>query len=523
MKDMKKTFRAIVIAAAAVTALVACSKETAPGEAGRIEKGKIGVSVSALMAELTPAEAGTKSSVESVVRLTWEAADTVSAFCGSQYLGYLEVSVSDDNKMVAKLSGEITQPASGTTITLIHSNVKSEVNGGTVSVDLSDQKTTAEDPFVVYGTLDYTGTIITDQTVPFKFATSLMFVTVTGLNDSDVDSVTVSGINTVCRLIVKTDGEPTVEGITPGTITTKVSESCRQGERAIFNIGIVKDNNTGRKISAVQRDTTFRADFTADALATSSSYISVYALKVKETADYVVMKMCSDQSKELKWRKKNIGAEKETDYGDYFAWGATELAYSSLSSNTFTFVASRLASYGGGGWTQSSGFAEVNTPYYNGSGYTKYTESDSKTVLESDDDAAYKEPGGKWRMPTSQEFKDLADACGGSSDYDVDTYKSPKTCGEATTFSKGIYWCDSYDGVAGCLFCDGTNKLFFPAAGSGDGTGLSGAGDSGFYWSSSLGSDGTDAAYGLFFDSNDVYPQNDYYRYYGFPVRPVSD
>lgn len=71
----------------------------------------------------------------------------------------------------------------------------------------------------------------------------------------------------------------------------------------------------------------------------------------------------------VKWATKNLGAEKETDYGYYFAWGATELAYSSLSSNTFTFVASRPASYGGNGWIQNDGFVKVNTPHYDGSSY----------------------------------------------------------------------------------------------------------------------------------------------------------
>lgn len=46
----------------------------------------------------------------------------------------------------------------------------------------------------------------------------------------------------------------------------------------------------------------------------------------------------------------------------------------------------------------------------------------------------------------------------------------------------------------------------------------------GNYWSSSLRSDETDNAYDLFFDSNDVDPQTSSdNRYYGIPVRPVSD
>ena len=223
----------------------------------------------------------------------------------------------------------------------------------------------------------------------------------------------------------------------------------------------------------------------------------------------------------VKWATKNLGAEKVTDYGDYFAWGATVLAYSSLSSNTFTFVASRPTSYGGSGWTQSKGFDYENTPYYNGSTYTKYTSSDSKTVLESGDDAATALLGSGWRMPTKEDFQNLYDACVNGS-YDKTTYASA-TCGESTTISsKGVYWCGNYDGVAGCLFYDGTNRLFFPAAGCGINTSLLNAGSSGNYWSSSLYTGGTDLAYYLKFGSGDVYPQYYLSRFVGFPVRPVK-
>ena len=223
----------------------------------------------------------------------------------------------------------------------------------------------------------------------------------------------------------------------------------------------------------------------------------------------------------VKWATKNLGATTvagsiETCAGYYFAWGATVLAYSSLSSETFTFVASRPASYGESGWTQSSGFADVNTPYYDGSAYVKYTSTDSRTVLESDDDAATAFLGNGWRMPTSAEFKALYDACGGT--------ETPTAGGSTSTTEKGVYWCDSYDGVAGLLFIAESNgpHLFFPAAGYGDGTDLSGAGSDGFYWSSSLYTDYTDYAYRLYFLSDYVNPQGYSDRYYGFSVRPVK-
>ena len=214
------------------------------------------------------------------------------------------------------------------------------------------------------------------------------------------------------------------------------------------------------------------------------------------------MKMGSGQSKTLKWRKMNLGAttiagSASTCYGNLYSWGNP---------------------------TGSDG-DNITSPGFTSGNYQDPGKSISKAGdwVTATHDAAYKELGGKWRMPTSQEFKDLADACGGSDSYDSETYESPATCGEATTFSQGIYWCDSYDGVAGCLFCDGTNKLFFPAAGDGFGTDLSDAGSSGYYWSSSLNTGNTDAAFSLSFDSIVLNPLDNYTRYYGFSVRPVSD
>ena len=275
------------------------------------------------------------------------------------------------------------------------------------------------------------------------------------------------------------------------------------------------------KVTAVAEGT---ATITAisDGLYTATCTVTV---KASSEPEYVVMKMGTGEGAyTLKWATMNLGAttvagSASTCYGDYFAWGATELAYSSLSSKTFTFVASRPASYGGSGWTQSSGFKEVNTPYYDGSAYTKYTESDSKTVLESGDDAATALLGSGWRMPTTEEFVALYEACGGS----IDDTTNPS--GASASVVKGVYWCTSYDGVEGCLFCDGTNKLFFPAAGLGDGTSLKSFSLTvdGFYLSSSLYSDDPSSAYFLYLFPGYVDPESYYNRCGGFSVRPVKD
>ena len=122
------------------------------------------------------------------------------------------------------------------------------------------------------------------------------------------------------------------------------------------------------------------------------------------------------------------------------------------------------------------------------------------------------------------DFTALANACknGGYSSGNFSPTEI-KTSIEAVT-SKGVYWITNYesgDNKTGLVFHDGTNKLFFPAAGRSYSDSRSDGGDSGYYWSSTWNS--SSVAYDLFFGSSDVYPQDIYLRYYGFSVRPVSD
>ena len=214
----------------------------------------------------------------------------------------------------------------------------------------------------------------------------------------------------------------------------------------------------------------------------------------------------------VKWATKNLGATTvagsiETCAGYHFAWGGTE---------AYVYSDSQWKSVKDGS-VLSDGFSQANAPYYESSAYTKYTSSDSNTVLESGDDAATALLGSGWRMPTSAEFKALYDACLNGS-YDTTTNPS----GAGASVGKGVYWCTNYDGVAGCLFCDGTNKLFFPAAGYGNGTSLFMAGSFGGYLSSSLYTSSTDFAFYLDFISGYVIPQDYDDRCYGFSVRPVK-
>lgn len=94
----------------------------------------------------------------------------------------------------------------------------------------------------------------------------------------------------------------------------------------------------------------------------------------------------------VKWASKNIGAENNYDSGDYFAWGE---------------VASK------------TNFTQQNYVWYNSSTklYTNYCNEDNygnitkQTTLDTSDDAAVVNWGGKWRMPTLKEWNALIDSC----------------------------------------------------------------------------------------------------------------
>ena len=118
-----------------------------------------------------------------------------------------------------------------------------------------------------------------------------------------------------------------------------------------------------------------------------------------------------------------------------------------------------------------------------------------------EDDAAAVNWGGRWRMPTISECRELIGYC---------TW-------EWTTLN-GVYGRKVTSNKEGY-----TNKwIFFPAAGSWEDSSLYNAGSSGCYWSSSLCSSAPYEAERVVFDSGKV-NWYDYPRFCGLSVRPVSE
>ena len=196
----------------------------------------------------------------------------------------------------------------------------------------------------------------------------------------------------------------------------------------------------------------------------------------------------------LKWATMNVGASKSEDYGDYYAWGETETK-SMYDWSTYKYMEDGYSS-----WVHVTKYTTEDNMkegcWYDGDTYVGTTVDGvtykNKTVFDPEDDAAHVNWGGDWRMPTKEEQDELRTKC---------TWK----------------W-GSQNGVNGyTVVGPNGNSLFLPAAGNRNGSNLYYVGGWGYFWSSSLYSY---YAYYLNFGSSFVDSSN-YYRYYGFAVRPV--
>lgn len=171
----------------------------------------------------------------------------------------------------------------------------------------------------------------------------------------------------------------------------------------------------------------------------------------------------------VKWATFNVGATSPEDYGDYFAWGETE------PKEEYSWATYK--------WCDGT---DANM--------TKYNATDGKTILEPEDDAVHVNWGGKWRMPTEEEFTELREHCtwiwvekNGINGYEI-------------TGSNG-------------------NSIFVPAAGFYYENGFN-YGENGDYWSAEAGLPNNGIHLNFYPDKQ---IKSSSYRYVGFTIRPVYD
>lgn len=105
----------------------------------------------------------------------------------------------------------------------------------------------------------------------------------------------------------------------------------------------------------------------------------------------------------LKWATCNVGATKPKEYGDSFKWGETTPVPEGIYSYEYKW----------GTVTKDPKYKYL----WNLENLTKYNTNsdhgtvDNKTILDPEDDAATVNMGGRWRMPTDEEFLELRNLC----------------------------------------------------------------------------------------------------------------
>ena len=283
-----------------------------------------------------------------------------------------------------------------------------------------------------------------------------------------------------------------------GISLDRTSTTIKEGESVTLIARVIPDNAYDKSVSWSSSDNTIASvDNSGKVTAKAKGNATIKTTAndgsgVSASCAVVVRGPCPagaiDLGLSVYWATSNIGASTPEGYGDYYAWGETEIKedYSWLtykwgteySSEDFTkYCPADKASYWGG----------EGSP-------------DGKTALDPEDDAAHVNLGGNWRMPTYQEWYNLIKKCTWTW---TDNYNGTGVKGRIVTASNG-------------------NSIFLPAAGNRYGTSLYHAGSSGSYWTRSLLNSMPFGSWFVGFDSADVDWLYDN-RSDGLSIRPVTE
>ena len=232
-----------------MTVVLGCSKSE-ENMAVASEDGMIKLSLTGELGEYAADD--TKGQLVNSVRVEWNNTDKVYVYDASKCLGELSVIPKAGGKS-ATLSGEIQAPASGTTVlTLISGSsftatVGETLTDGKIKYDMSLQEG-KKAPYMVYSTLPYSSTTVSDQSVQFSFATSVIRVNCTGLwtdGKASIKESFVTGLNNVSVITVNGTGKPTVSGETKLNDNTIVRRGLDKDSAKIKKAGSDTDSGTG--------------------------------------------------------------------------------------------------------------------------------------------------------------------------------------------------------------------------------------------------------------------------------------
>ena len=317
--------------------------------------------------------------------------------------------------------------------------------------------------------------------------------------------------------------EPTVILVT-GITLSETSVPLLVGEGTTLTAAVVPDNAENRavswsssdesiakvdgngKVSAVARG---KAEITVSAR-DGSGISAICTVLVSNPCPEGAIDMGSTTAEGIKvyWAPVNLAATgfagSQEEVGDFFAWGETQPYYS--SRDPLVWREGKSAGYAWPSYQWFKGYhsdknaivskycTKEMAAYWGGSG-----EPDGKSVLDPEDDVAHVILGGKWRMPTNEEYSNLRSVCQRE-------------------------WTSVNGRIGLKLTAPNGNILFFPGTGEWFGTNYSNLQNHrGYYWTSSLTKGGCSYAYFMAADVNGMAPEAMAGRSLGIAVRAVSD
>ena len=463
--------------------------------------------------------AETRSALNGSNGVDWQAGDEISVFDGTGAGCNHQFSLTGDASL-GKFSGIASSEATSFTAVYPYTDGAQLESDGIVSgITLPAEQTATPNSFDPKAALMMAYTEDKSQ-LKFKNVVSLVKVT----TDFDCKSIVLTAKENIAGTgkLTYNSGAPSINFTSNISQTITLKPASEDGVIAagtyyiavcpqtlsVFSISFINSADTKAYTRKSTKNNIFNrskikdlGSFTESGTSWTSTIESNGNVKASQQVDLGLTIDQGGKTYKVIFAKSNLIAnglaDDETDYGDYFAWGATKPWYTSYSGGRIE--ESELI----GG--KSGGYIYLNAPYYDSStnSYTTYT---AGTTLEAADDAAHAILGGNWQLPTTEIWGALYNA------NQDKVYWGPNN-GDKTL--------ETISGIQGMKITkkdDSKTYIFLPAAGWVSGLYFKEVGSIFYYWSGTASSTG---AYDLTFWNGSVTAQDSSDRSYGYSVRPV--
>jgi len=541
-----KNILTIAIAAAALLSFSSCQKE-------ELNNTDINSTSTERIISGSFVNDGTKTTLDTdAITPLWSVGDMIRVLDGTSYQDFTLIangSTAGTNEGVISADGKsftFTTTLTGETLYAVYPA------SATAMKSCTDGNVTFTIPSVQDGTFGSANICVASgdgsnaNTIYFRNATAVVEMTVP--NDV-VGTKFVSTNNIAGSMTVAVGNYGAITGTTPSLSSSAISVSDTKapaGSKFYLAVAAVEtgavnitcntislSGSTGKSTKTLAMDKIYAMDLSGMTIDNDFDLTGQHG--VLNGQEYVLIKAKYDGNKNsyLKWSTQNLAVTesgkakwKGTNYviGDYFQWAASYNGYNIPADSQKPDSLFIYTSFVNNFTTTNNSFTfktdknfKKNYAPYGGASYTKYTSTDSKTVLDLSDDVAYIVLGSTWRIPTGGENGQF------NAMTDVTYWAWDDTDKGYYVFKPGVGTLVTVKGCGDIALTDDKTKalLFFPATGNGYNSNLRYSTEYGYYMSRTLESDGS--AFCMLIQNVLVNPKSTRNRYYGIPVRPVSE